>query len=766
MREGPNRKGFSKAAVAATPEHGVFAGSWPAFAWLPAMRAQLAAALDLEWAHRRFFLWLPVAMGIGVLLYFAADEEPSLWAPLLGFAVFSGLAFVARHRIIPFCAMVACSAVMAGFLSMTWRTTLMDAPKLERPLIGLVSGHVESLDLRRQGARLLIRVGSVEGLAPEKTPRYVRVTTRWRPTASAGDFISVKSRLLPPPEAARPGGYDFSREAFFRGIGGVGSTLSPVIPATMQPKAPFSTRLFAHIDHARNGLTERIALIIGGEAGALSAALVTGKRDLISEPTNEALRAAGLYHIVSISGLHMVLAAGVFFWLARTGLALVPGLALRWPIKKIAAAFAMLGASAYCIFTGSEVATQRSLVMVLVMLGAVLVDRPALALRNLAISAILILLIEPETLVGPSFQMSYAAVLGLVAAAEWWRETGRDYVATNSRGGRIAVSVLLWAAGLIATTLIATLATAPFSSYHFQRFNPYGIIGNALALPFVSMIVMPAAVLGVLLRPFGLDGFVWSIMGYGTHAVVSVAQAVAAWPGSVRGHAAFDLGALFLIAFGLIWLCVWRTRLRILAVLPILTGTAVAMTAKPQDLFIDRSGSGAAFRMSDGRLALVGRPSRFVTSFWLQADGDTRAPSDVSLKAGSACDKLGCIGFAAAGRSIAVVTDAMAFLEDCRRADVIITPLDAPGWCQARHVFDRKRLRESGSVSLRFGEPDRITTQRAVNAARPWQARPWQERPEAPSANAETSAVPAATPGGTPPQPAEQDDDLSAASNP
>ena len=287
------------------------------------------------------------------------------------------------------------------------------------------------------------------------------------------------------------------------------------------PRSPdWTLWLAARVDEARNALTHRIASSIGGAAGGVGAALVTGKRGLIGEPTNDVLRAAGIYHIVSISGLHMVLAAGTFFWLVRALLALSPGVALLWPVKKIAAVVAMIGATAYCIFSGSDVATERSLIMTLVMFGAVLADRPALSMRNLSIAAIIVLAREPEALLGPSFQMSFGAVAAMMTLVPLmqWRE--KDVPATPFE------KVLSWAGrsalGLLTTTLVASLATAHFAAYHFQSLNPYGLIGNALALPLVSLVVMPAAVLGVLAYPFGLDAFVWKVMGLAVAQVLEI----------------------------------------------------------------------------------------------------------------------------------------------------------------------------------------------------------------------------------------------------
>ena len=365
---------------------------------------------------------------------------------------------------------------------------------------------------------------------------------------SAGQFIAGTARLLPPPEAAWPGGYDFARDAYYKGIGAVGSMVGQVRVLEPAVKPDWTLQLAAQVDAARNALTQRIASAIGGPAGGVGAALVTGKRGLIPEPTNDVLRGAGIYHIVSISGLHMVLAAGTFFWLVRALLALAPAFALLWPVKKIAAVAAMVGATIYCIFSGSDVATERSLVMTLVMFGAVLVDRPALSIRNLSIAALIVLAREPEALLGPSFQMSFGAVAAMMALVPLMHLKGESGPST------VLERSLKWSGqalfGLLITTLVASLATAPFSAYHFQSLNPYGLVGNALALPLVSLVVMPSAVLGVLAYPFGLDRPVWQLMG----AAVSQVLEVSAWVGNFSGSTlvvpALSIGALALLSLG------------------------------------------------------------------------------------------------------------------------------------------------------------------------------------------------------------------------
>ncbi len=703
---------------------------------IPAWLHPVAAA-RAEADSRRLFHWLPVAMGIGIVLAFQADGTPSAWPPLALAAVLSGLAAWQRAHLARFATLAALAALCFGFAAACWRTMSVAAPVLDRPAFARLTAFVEQVDAGPQGGRMVLRLTSMDTAFAVVRAERVRVTFRG-PGPRAGDHIAGQARLMPPPQPSFPGGYDFARDAYFLGLGGVGRWTGPVALSPAPMPMPQGVRLWAAIDNARNDMTQRIASVIGGQAGALSAALVTGKRGLIEERVNDDMRAAGIYHIVSISGLHMVLAAGVFFWLARALLALLPGVAERWPIKKIAAVIAMGGATAYCIFSGSEVATERSLVMTLVMLGAILVDRPAISMRNLAISALIVLAREPETLLGPSFQMSFAAVAGMIAANEWWRERRREPREPGGFGGILLRRMWVVVLASLATTLIASLATAPFAAYHFQRLNPYGLIGNALAIPFVSFVVMPAAVAGTLLLPFGLDGPVWTLMGQGSVKVIEVARYVAQFAGSVRGVPAFGSGALVVMSLGLVVLLLPRTPMRLAGAVAIAAGAAMAATPPRPDVLVDREGKLAVLRGADGRYLLLGKTSsRFTIDRWLASDGDMRAASDPTLRTGAQCDALGCVGRLHDGAAVALVLDPGGFEEDCARAALVVTPLVAPPFCaRATDVVDREALQRFASVAL-----ERRDAKFVLKPARPQiQWKPWYGRPR--------DAAPASTPSG------------------
>jgi competence protein ComEC len=666
-------------------------------------RRWLVRNLAIEIEQRRLFPWIAVCFGLGILLFFQAEGEPALWAPVGALFVCAATAIALREKPAALAVMIALSALFAGFSAGVIRARSVAAPVLTRVTIAPITGFVEAVEDREEGKRLLLRVMDIKGVAEAQRPRLVRLSVRKGDGLSAGQFVGGTARLLPPPQPAWPGGYDFARDAYYKGIGAVGSFTGAMKRLDPPTVPPWSLQIAALVDEARNALTHRIADAIGGAAGGVGAALVTGKRGLIAEDTNDVLRGAGIYHIVSISGLHMVLAAGTFFWIARAVLALAPAAALLWPVKKIAAGAAMIGATIYCVFSGSDVATVRSLVMTLVMFGAVLVDRPALSIRNLAIAALIVLAREPEALLGPSFQMSFgavAAMMGLVPLLQWKKPEGRPETLVDR--------TLRWAfhavTGLIATTLVASLATAPFAAYHFQTLNPYGLIGNALALPLVSLVVMPAAVLGVLAYPFGLDGPVWRVMGWAVAQVLEVSSWVGGIAGSTLVVPALGVAALGLLSLALLLVSLPASALRWVAVLPAGIGLAFAADPVRFDVYIDRDGSGAAIRSVGGQLSLVGRPSAFVIEQWLRADGDGRLPSDASLRRDARCDPLGCVVETTAGRHVAFVQEMAAFDEDCRRASVVIARLKAPPGCGAVLVLDREGLVDRGATAIRLGQ--------------------------------------------------------------
>src|SRR5271167_215527 len=690
----------------------IAAGLARATAAAPDWRRAFAGALAREAEERRFFLWIPVAAMGGVALNLAADREPVLWLPALMIAVFATLAWFTRARPLALGLSLAIAALFAGFLSMSLRTARVAAPVLDRIRIVSLQGFVEEVDLRTVGARMVIGVVGADGMPQEKVPRRVRVTTRNTPDVAAGDYVALKARLLPPSRAALPGGYDFARDAFFAGVGAVGSTLGPIRLLPPPGDASLSQRFYAAIDQARNRLTLRVNAIIGGDEGAIAAAMVTGKRDFLSTDAKDLIREAGIFHIITISGVQMTLVAGIVFVVTRRLMALSPTLALKYPIKKWAAAVAIAGSLLYDVATGSRVGTERALIMTVIVLGAVIMNRRALTMRNLAFAVLAVVAIEPEAILGVSFQLSFAAVAALVAVMEA-RIAAHDldpdpFVPKRGEGpkrGTLAAHLVDRPLALLFATAFATLATASFIAYHFHDLSPYVLIGNPLTLTVIEFFAVPGALIGAALYPLGLDGPVWLYVGAGIKFILWVARFIADAPGSTLHLRAFAPYALPFLALAVISATVWRTWTFRLSAVPLALIGLVGATHGPRyDVIVAPSGDLAAVRDADGALEVVGkRFNAFAAEQWLSADGDGRDPAEARSR-DAPCDRLGCVADLPEGEQLSIVLDRLAFDEDCARAEVVVSALTAPHDCKAKFVLDEQALARLGAAGLTWSD--------------------------------------------------------------
>jgi competence protein ComEC len=414
-------------------------------------------------------------------------------------------------------------------------------------------------------------------------------------------------------------------------------------------------------------------------------------------------------------------------------------LALRRPIKKWAAGAAIIGAIFYDIATGSRVGTERALFMTTIMLAAVIFDRQALTMRNLAFAALTVMLIEPEAILGASFQLSFAAVAALVAVYE--NRMAALARQRDDRGRHAAIPVRegnLWArlaplrerlrhgpGALLFATFCATSATASFMAYNFHELSPYVLIGNPLTLLIIEMFAVPGALVGTLLYPLGLDGWIWHFVGAGVSFIMWAARFIGSLPGSTIHLPAFAPWAIVFLALAVLSAVIWRSRIFKLAAIPLaLIGLSGAVSGPDFDMAIAPTGDAVALRGADNQLSVIGRrPSAFAAEQWLRADADGRLARAAISK--DACDKWGCTGHLKDGRAVSVVVDKHAFAEDCLRAAVIVTPLFAPAGCAAPLIFDRDRLQESGALTLKVMDGDTlIRTARAPGEDRPWSQPP------------------------------------------
>ncbi len=692
------------------------------------LAAGLRETFERELEQRAGIRWLAVAFAAGAAVYFALPQEPLLSALALLTLVFAIAATVAYRRGSSWRLVTFLAIFLAGATAAKLRVDDLDGPQVEHAMSATLSGRVVSR-ASRVGLRpriVLDRIRSRD-LAPNRAPQRVRLTLSERyGLPPLGARVSLSARLMPVGGPIVPGGYDPHRQAYFDGIGGSGFALGGWAEEAPAPR--FSADLA--ITRIRAAIVERIVSIESGEAGAVAAALLVGDRSGISEATNENLRIAGLAHILAISGLHMMLIAGTAFFFVRALLALSPRLSLAYPIRKWAAGVALVVVTIYLALSGGGAATVRAYVMAVIVFSAILLDRPAISMRNLAIAAFVVVALGPEGVFEPGFQMSFGAVVALIAAWEYWRDRQMRRLVDPDVVPGFRLLRFVWRAilGVALTTLVAGLATGPFAAYHFERVASYSLLGNLLAAPLVGIVIMPFGLLTLVAMPFGLEALPLNVMARGIDALLAVAAWVASLPGAeLRAPHIASLSLLMIVA-GMLWLCLWRLRWRLLGLPAIAIGLlSIPFLVDPPDILVAPDGKAVAVRDPGGILRVSGaRAGSYVVKQFFDEEG--KAPKDGAiLKAGISCDPLACLLGARKGVEVSHVLDPAAFAEDCERVNVIVTPLRAPADCRAPLVIDAEKLSRSGAEAVRIDVKDgalafRVTTDRS-ETPRPWQAR-------------------------------------------
>lgn len=658
-------------------------------------------------------LWCPVAFAAGAAVYFTLPAEPPPAAgwTALGLAILSAsMAIILRHRTGLFIALLLSAFILAGAARGQWRTHQQAGPVIapaERART--VTGWIEAVQQSGGRDRLILRVTAIDGLTDP--PRRVRVNAS-RGEFSPGDGVTLRAVLGPPPRPAAPGGYDSGFAAHFAGLGGTGYAVTRPERAviTGDDRARALVRL-------RWQIAERIRSRAPPRSAGIAAALLTGDRSGIRPEDAEALRATGLGHILAISGLHMALFAGGVFFAVRLLIAAMEPFARRHDPRIPAAIAALLAALAYLVLSGAAIPTQRAFIMTAAVLIGVLVGRQALSMRSVALAALAVLLIQPESIVTPGFQMSFAAAAALIAAFEFAR---RRYTPGPRPG------LVRRAAGTFGTiaysSLIAGAATSGFAAFHFNRLAAFGFLANLAAMPIFSLIVMPAGVIALALMPFGLDAIPLAVMGAGLDAVLEIAHFIAGWPGALTPVPAGSGLALPVYAAGFAALVAGRGVVRLGGIALMATGLVTwAASPQPDGLITD---SGVVIARYDNNpdqwAASSTRRSRFAARVFLEQTGG----GTTRLASGMACDAYGCTG-TAGDVLIAVPDDEEILLEDCRRADLVVTRLVVNRALRARcgaELIDGTDLARDGARTFRISE-GKIThwqTVEQVRGNRPW----------------------------------------------
>ncbi|TCD13201.1 ComEC/Rec2 family competence protein [Oricola cellulosilytica] len=588
-------------------------------------------ALRHEGAIGTPFLFAPVFLGSGALFYFALEREPAPASIPAGLALLVLVLSVARRGPIFFRRLVlGLTIVVAGMAIAQLQAKSAGTKMLGASVTTRVTGRIVNIEERANGrTRYTIDVLKTERPHLRFSPDRVRATASGvSPELVVGGGIHGVVRLSPPSGPVRPGGYDFAFHAYFDGYGANGFFVGAPEAAEIETRPSAFGRALLAVETLRQGIGRTISETVDGRSGAVSVTLITGNKSVIPDEVNEALRVSGLAHILSISGLHMALVAATVMSVLRFGFALAPNWSSRRPVKKYAAALALAATGFYLFLAGAGVATQRSFAMLAIMLLALTFDRSAVTMRNLALAAILIIVTAPNEVLGPGFQMSFAATAALIAVYAAWQDVRR--ARSQKAGSRKERGLLFRAAGLLTkfalglavTSLVAGLATGIFASYHFGRIAPYGLVANLAAMPLVSLLVMPLAIISVIAMPFGLHGLPLAAMAWSVERVIRIAEWVASLsPPVATGQ--MPAAALVLFSVGLVISCLFSTRIRLAALPVFVLAAGLWSLQRPPALVITEDARQLAIVETNAGATVLhvnrSRPNAFVLEQWTAA---------------------------------------------------------------------------------------------------------------------------------------------------
>lgn len=671
------------------------------------LTASVAASLD----ERRLFILLPFAMIAGLIVSIEVPSEPHPIALAAGALVIGAVLATSMRNTVRLRLAALAAALWTGLCLLPIHGAVWGTGMLTRPAYGTYTVTVdEVLTATGEESRVVVSAITPGDGARALPIRRARLAIKGGPSLAPGDVITGPFRFAPVPGPVYPGGFDTQFHAYFDGIGAYGnSTRPPVMVSAGSTIAP------AHfLDGLRRTIAARIDAALPQPSAGIARAIVNGDQSAVTDTARETMATAGIAHVLSVSGLHLTIVAGGVFWVLRLFLAGADGLARRVSVKRVAAVGGIAAALFYFGISGGNVAAFRSTLMILLVFGAVLFGRRALTMRNVAIAGLIVIATDPASVFRPSFQLSFAAVIALVGAYENLRGDGlRDRGWLAHGWGYVK--------GIALTSLVAGAATLLFSVYHFQQTSPLGVLGNLATLSLVGFIMMPAAVIAVLAMPFGIEAPFLHAMGWSIDRMLDLAGVIAGWSEHLRASPLLTPFALVIGLAALSWFAFFKDRWRLLG--PALALPLVLLFAvdRPPDVLIADTTQAVAIRGPSGLELADGKARSFALDVWRETYADP-----IAAAAQKSCDSLACIGESSARFTWAIVEDPSAFAEECGRADLLITRLNAPSYCRSRAVIDASALRDHGVHWLRWNaDTHAFDIRPAIEALnRPWRIAP------------------------------------------
>lgn len=684
------------------------------------MAAAAANALErlLERERAQLPLWLVVGLVFGIGCWFALPDERA-WAAFAAAsagAALGGLLLIAGRSGRAIGGFALAALVGCGLIWL--RAIDVAAPRLERPVVSVIEGRVIQADRLATRGQLRLLLATATAALPPRV-RISMPLAAAPATIDAGARVRLRARLAPPPGMALPGTYDFARDAWFKRIGAVGKAIGPV--RVLEPASP---RGFTW---ARTALHRHIERNMPEETRGIAIAFATGDQNAVSAADAEAMRRSGLTHLLSVSGLHIAAVVAAVMLLTLRLLALSRTLALRFNLVLVAAAAAALAGIGYTLLTGAQVPTVRSCVAAVLVLAGIALGRDALSMRLVAAGAVLVLLFRPEAVAGPSFQMSFAAVVAIVAlhSSQW----ARRHLSRRAEG--MAARALRGLAGLIATGLAVEIALIPIALYYFHRAGLYGAAANIVAIPLTTFLIMPLEALALLFDVFAMGGPFWALCSWAIALLLGLAHEVAGASGAVIASAAIPAGAYALMVAGGLWLCLWESRLRLGGLPLVLAGALLAYLAPRPDLLVTGDGRNAVVLGDEGEpYSLRERSGDYVRSMLGEASGFDGEPLALAMAPFGRCSPDSCIArFRRGGRTWTILAlrsrhflDWRAMIAACAEADIVVADRKLPGACAPLWLkLDRPALARSGGVSITLDPlAPRVRTVAGEVGRHPW----------------------------------------------
>lgn len=661
--------------------------------------------------QRQLFVLLPFAMIAGVIVSLLASAEPAPWAlAAVGVAIALVLWFARRSLVATRLAALA-AAFWIGFSLLTIHGALFGTPMLRGAAYGAFQARIDDVLADAPEGRRVIISAITPVLPTQPVPfRRARVLIKNGPPVAPGDIVAGNIYFYAVPGPALPQAFDAEFAAYFEGIGAYGSATS--LKLVRSADAPAPDRL---VDTIRQTISARIDAVLTQPSAGIARAIINGDQTEVQEGPRKIMATAGLAHVLAISGLHLSLVAGSVFFVLRLLLALAPPVAGRLDVKKVAASGAIVTALAYYAISGGGAAALRSTIMAVLIFAAVLFGRRALSMRNIAIAGLATVLIEPTEIFRPGFQLSFAAVIGLVGVYEMLHRP-------RLAGRGLLGFVVSHYAGIAVTSVIAGTATLVFAIYHFQQTSPLGIVGNLVLMPLVAFVLMPSAMLAVLLMPLGLERPFIQIMGWSIDRMLDVAAVIAGWSEHINATPILTPVALVIALGALAWFAFFTNRWRLLGPAFAVPAVLLFTLDHPPDVLVSDTTQAVAVSDAGGYALIAGRPGSFATNIWSET---YKQPIGAPPPAMKRCDALGCVTRSPQGFVVAISRSLAALDEDCRSADLVIARMPGPDDCRAETtVVDAADLARDGVLWLRWDETSRRFEIRpsVTGLNRPWRA--------------------------------------------